>query len=488
MVSLMSYAMGSVTPGDSARTFLSSYDQSTQPYRFFIPEAAKKGEPLPLLVVLHGKWVDQNAWFDYTPVKNYAQQRGFVVIAPYARGDYFYRGPGEQDVLDLIQEAQTLVSIDSSRIYLMGHSMGGWGTWWLGLRHPDMFAAICPMSGMAPLDLIENAKYLAPIVIHDSTDNIVPVKNSREAVDELEKKGIPHQYIEPAHYGHDSKMIGDYLPTVLDWFENHRKITRPYQIEFTCRTPLTGNAYWLRILSFIDPVKAEGKISALLNGDRVLKIQTRNLDEFAINLQQMPGFSTDSLILSVDSSQMEIQPMENKDLLLKRDSKSGHWKVEFTDWQKIPTPKSLVIAKWNKDSAIKTDKGILAKSAAFFLNRRYKTNFCLFQEDMFQMPVGPLTREKIQDLYVYREEALAQFELDGETLQKIMKELDKDSPLVRVKPFPEIKEISPLKTYQVLAPVNIATLFSQTPQVLNDTIKEILVEEVEKESIFPPKF
>lgn len=485
----MSYAMGAITPGDSARTFLSTYDQSSQPYRLFIPDAVKEGNPLPLLVVLHGKWVDQNAWFDYTPVKNYANQRGYVVIAPYARGDYFYRGPGEQDVLDLIKEAQTLVSIDTNRIYLMGHSMGGWGTWWLGLRHPDIFAAICPMAGMAPLDLIENAKYLAPMVIHDSTDNIVPVENSRNAVRELEKKNISHQYIEPAKYAHDSKMIGDYLPTVLDWFDNHRKITRPYQIEYTCRTPLNGNAYWLRILSFIDPIKAEGKISALLNGDRVLKIQTRNLDEFAINLQQMPGFATDSLILSVDSSQMEIQPMENKDLLLKRDNKSGQWKVEFISWQKLPVYESKVIAQWNKDTAaLFTDKSILAKSAAFFLNRRFKTDCCLFQDDMFQMPVGPLTREKIQDLYVYREEALAKFEVDGETLQKVMKELDKDSPLVRVKPFPEIKEISPLKTYQVLTPVNIATLFSPTPQILDETIKEILVEEVEKENLFPPKF
>lgn len=55
-------------------------------------------------------------------------------------------GPGEQDILDLISWAKENYSIDSNRIYLTGFSMGGRGTYIIGLKNPDIFAAIAPMA------------------------------------------------------------------------------------------------------------------------------------------------------------------------------------------------------------------------------------------------------------------------------------------------------------------------------------------------------
>jgi predicted peptidase len=37
-------------------------------------------------------------------------------------------------------------AVDPSRVYLTGHSMGGFGTWYLAYQHPEKFAAIAPMS------------------------------------------------------------------------------------------------------------------------------------------------------------------------------------------------------------------------------------------------------------------------------------------------------------------------------------------------------
>jgi predicted peptidase len=39
-------------------------------------------------------------------------------------------------------------TIGPNRIYLMGHSMGGFATWWLGQQYADTWAAIAPMSGV----------------------------------------------------------------------------------------------------------------------------------------------------------------------------------------------------------------------------------------------------------------------------------------------------------------------------------------------------
>jgi pimeloyl-ACP methyl ester carboxylesterase len=56
-------------------------------------------------------------------------------------------GPGEQDILDALWHATSLHLIDPDRLYLAGFSMGGYGTWHIGLRNPDLFAAIAPGAG-----------------------------------------------------------------------------------------------------------------------------------------------------------------------------------------------------------------------------------------------------------------------------------------------------------------------------------------------------
>jgi len=56
-----------------------------------------------------------------------------------------YTGTAEQDVLDVIAEMRLAYKVDPQRIYLTGHSMGGYGTWSLAMNHPELFAALGPM-------------------------------------------------------------------------------------------------------------------------------------------------------------------------------------------------------------------------------------------------------------------------------------------------------------------------------------------------------
>lgn len=159
--------------GDHRLTLRSSVDGSSQPYRLFVPTAIDQGTNCPLLVVLHGQGADHNTWFEVTPVKELAQAHGYLVVSPNGRGLRYYEGSGEQDVLDAIDEVTDHFAVDEDRIYMAGHSMGSWGTWSIGLRHRRRFASICPMSGSVPEDLLENARGLAPLIIHDAGDAVV---------------------------------------------------------------------------------------------------------------------------------------------------------------------------------------------------------------------------------------------------------------------------------------------------------------------------
>ena len=93
---------------------------------------------------------------DYEAVRNRVPlpDVGFLVVAPYGRGEIAgYNGVGENDVLRVLRDVRTAYNVDPDRIYLTGLSMGGGGTWHIGLRYPDLFAAIVPVCAVADVSL-----------------------------------------------------------------------------------------------------------------------------------------------------------------------------------------------------------------------------------------------------------------------------------------------------------------------------------------------
>lgn len=71
-----------------------------------------------------------------------------VVVMPLGRGENtFYIGAAEQDVLDATDDAVAKAGADPSRVVLSGISMGGFGTYRLGVRYPDRWSAAVPFIG-----------------------------------------------------------------------------------------------------------------------------------------------------------------------------------------------------------------------------------------------------------------------------------------------------------------------------------------------------
>jgi predicted esterase len=129
-----------------------------QPYGVIYPHGYGKGKTKKwrLDIHLHGR--DSSL----TEIKHLYQHAGkeapkdqdFVQINIYGRGNNAYRWAGETDVFEVMDHfvaTEAMVGrkdvIDSRRIVLKGFSMGGAGTWHIGLRHPDRFAVIQPGAG-----------------------------------------------------------------------------------------------------------------------------------------------------------------------------------------------------------------------------------------------------------------------------------------------------------------------------------------------------
>jgi len=172
---------------------------------------------------------DENSFFagyDNGLIRRLAEERGYVVVCPKGRGPAsMYLASAERDVLDVIKEMKREFSIDDDRVYLMGHSMGGYGSWSVAVNNPDLFAAIGPISGGGTpfttprLKAITNVPW---IVVHGEKDPTVPVEESRKMVKAGKELGIEIKYIEVAGGNHTS-IAAPAFKDIFDWFDAHKR-------------------------------------------------------------------------------------------------------------------------------------------------------------------------------------------------------------------------------------------------------------------------
>lgn len=212
--------------GDLHLAYLSKIDDTLQPYRLYVPGGYKADKPAPLIIALHGMGGDENSLFDRyndPQLQIQAEKRGFLVAAPKGRDSAsMYRGPAEQDVMDVLAQVRALYNVDAKRIYLMGHSMGGYGTWSVAVNHPDVFAALAPFAGGGnPADL-EKIRNVPEIVFHGDADKTVNVESSRRMVEAAKKLGIEVKYIEIPGGGHGD-IVMPFIPRMFQFFSEHSR-------------------------------------------------------------------------------------------------------------------------------------------------------------------------------------------------------------------------------------------------------------------------
>ena len=472
-------------PGDHALMIVSSYDGTQQPYRLYLPTLIDAtSESLPLVVVLHGKTVDHNAWFDLTPIKEYGEKYGYIVAAPYGRGDYFYQGPAEQDVLDMIDEVQQRYQIAPDRIYLMGHSMGGWGTWWIGLRHPDLFASLCPMAGFSPFELLPNAGHLAPLIIHDQDDPIVSVEHSQKTVQRLQQLGLFHEYREEQGYGHESRMIGDNLDRVFQWMNHHRRPDLPRSITYVTRTPRCGKAYWIQVLEtaeFPYPATLEAK----LESPRKIHIQTDRIKRFALDLKKLERLSPNSLEISLDGSAFKLEPGFTWGVFSCTDS--------LQDWQyhpqndPLPDYESPVIGQVSDKASQQEAQEYLLHKVGQLLLEEIDADVALFTRDMFigKLQAGSLTADDLLAFYIYSEKRMGLMTCRGREFREILRTESPPGKEWWGKLQATGKEVLPSdQHYRVIAPLHVARTFKENPEILPKTIPEYLYRAIIKKVPF----
>jgi predicted esterase len=226
--------------GDFERHHLLPGANEVMPYRVYVPKGYAASNPMPLVIALHGLGGTEDSFFDQysrLPVQ-LAEKHGFLMAAPLGfRVDGFYGSAmmagadpaarkrteySEKDVLEVIRLMKANYNVDTSRIYLMGHSMGAIGTWALAAKYPEMWAAAAAFAGTGAPALAEQMKSIPQFVVHGDNDPTVNVSGSRNMTAALKKAGATVTYIEVAGGGHSDVVVPN-LPQAFAFMAAQRK-------------------------------------------------------------------------------------------------------------------------------------------------------------------------------------------------------------------------------------------------------------------------
>lgn len=114
-----------------------------------VASGAKKGQPTGLCIILHGGGAGVG---DSGQIRSLlgAPAPGMTHVWPTViqKTDSAWNTEREEQyVLAILDDVKRTYAVDTNRVYIAGHSMGGYGTWSIGPRHADLFAAGAAMAG-----------------------------------------------------------------------------------------------------------------------------------------------------------------------------------------------------------------------------------------------------------------------------------------------------------------------------------------------------
>jgi predicted peptidase len=273
---------GAIDPRVQQRTYVFADTGESLPYAVFVSSKVSSDKKNPLIVALHGLGGDQNTMMRPNALQ-LAEEGGYIMVGPmgYNSGGWYgapatFRGGGrggprgangapaagapqapaagrgpaptaggtaltdpvklheasEKDVMNVLEMIRKEFNVDENRIYLMGHSMGGAGTIYLGVKHASIWAAIgAEAPATAPAGLtpdtysLEPAKHIPMIIVQGDMDTLVPVAGARLWVEKMKSLNMTYQYVEVPGGDHGSVLTTG-APDIFAFFAKHTKAGR----------------------------------------------------------------------------------------------------------------------------------------------------------------------------------------------------------------------------------------------------------------------
>lgn len=308
----------SAMAGSQLKSYQSPIDGSTQQYGLYLPSSYATFPTHPVIFIGHGFSTGStpSAYFSSTQTA-FAEQYGFLLVNLYGRGNTFYDGLGEDDFLQVLTALTNDYLIDADRVYFEGASMGATGAYRLGVRHPDILAAVggadgwgnyrywyphwygpktdpnyvepfrIPNLSMAsPYDVAEGAMWQNLYFIVDTKDQTVWPDNTYSLNARLNELGnasaAPDDYAHVMQTFNGGHCAGYNRSTIYNYFLTKTRTPSPLHVIVKTWRMKHGSSYWVRI-DRLHTVNKMAMVEARVEHNQV-QVTTNNITQFTLEL------------------------------------------------------------------------------------------------------------------------------------------------------------------------------------------------------------
>jgi dienelactone hydrolase len=305
-------------------TFISSIDSSCQYYSVLYPKDYDPAKRYALILSLHGAGVEASGQADAYKPKDWA----FVVTPTNRRPFGFdWQDWGRLDAIEVLDHALTSLPVDRDRVLLTGHSMGGHGTWHVGLAHSDRFAAAAAEAGWPDIQLyvplflqrtaifadpaqvairdmamrsdntpamLVNAINLPFYILHGGDDDNVPTIHGRNFAEWLRELGYRFTYKEvpgrPHWWSYEDGLSCVDDTDLMGFLKAQRRDPGPRHIRLrTADLGQSNRSYWA-VVERVRTVGRDAEIEAWAS-DSLISVSTANVGQFSLELAGAPFFA-----------------------------------------------------------------------------------------------------------------------------------------------------------------------------------------------------
>jgi pimeloyl-ACP methyl ester carboxylesterase len=180
-----------------------------------------------------------------------ASRYGYIVIAPVwtveHQKQYGYTAHEHTAVLNSLRDACRRFAIDTDRVFLSGHSMGGDAAWDIGLAHPDLWAGVIPIVAQADRYCYlywENARYVPFYVVAGEMDGGKLTRNARD-LDRYLRRGFDATVVEYLGRGHED--FSDEILRIFDWMGRFHRNFFPRKFACESLRPWDNYFWWVEV-------------------------------------------------------------------------------------------------------------------------------------------------------------------------------------------------------------------------------------------------
>lgn len=332
VLAMLALVAGRVTgdePGKDMRlTYLSQIDGTEQPYRLYVPSVYDGKQPLPLVIALHGTGGTEATLFDTykdSSIKQAAEKHKTLLVSPLGHGTTEYRGIGENDVLCVLDAVRQRYHVDDTRVYLTGHSMGGTGSAYLTLHHPDLFAAAAPLAAAYSFPwLARNAQRTPFLWIGGAADAEFYHRGVACGVERMRKFGVPVTSEALPGEGHNGPVKD--FDRVFAWLLKHQRDPNPKAYFFEVDTPLHGRAYWTTVERIAEPGMM-ASVTAEAAGNNVARFLVTNVAAFSFEPDAAVFDLTQPITVYVNGREVS-RAVLAADQALRLNGEHGRWQAQ----------------------------------------------------------------------------------------------------------------------------------------------------------------